>query len=236
MTLIGTLPGERLAGLSADLFHKLQSGSLSIEELALFVQRKNPFSFERNKHSHIVVTVMGLDITGAQEIALLEAARYRLSDPAKSCLLSTKADSYDGNHRLVAGREYKVALMPGREIEKDSDRTTENLRKRGMDLYGYGKPLAGIVPRIREAVSDKQLEEMGVWYVAALHDPIKDSGGAPLVLVAHRSVDAAVSGGGSALVGAVQAVVGAVLGRSPSPSPQVSTEDSVPRLFQILGI
>ncbi|MBI4088541.1 hypothetical protein HY415_00365 [Candidatus Kaiserbacteria bacterium] len=37
------LPGERLAGLSADLFHKLQAGSLTLDELALFTQRKNPF-------------------------------------------------------------------------------------------------------------------------------------------------------------------------------------------------
>lgn len=38
-----TLPGERLAGLSADLFHKLQSGNLTLDELALFNQRKNSF-------------------------------------------------------------------------------------------------------------------------------------------------------------------------------------------------
>jgi hypothetical protein len=38
------LPGERLAGLSADLFHKLQAGSLTVDELALFTQRKNPFT------------------------------------------------------------------------------------------------------------------------------------------------------------------------------------------------
>lgn len=37
------LPGERLAGLSADLFHKLQAGSLTLDEFALFTQRKNPF-------------------------------------------------------------------------------------------------------------------------------------------------------------------------------------------------
>lgn len=188
MAHIGTLPGERLAGLSADLFHKLQSGSLSIEELALFVQRKNPFSFERNKYGHIVVPIIGLDLFGALEIARLEAAGYRLSEWAKSCFLSTKANSYDANHRLVAGREYRIALMPGKEIEKNSDRTTENLRKRGMEHYGYGKPLAGIVPRIREVVSDKQLEEMGVWYAAALHDSIKDSVGAPSVLAARRYV------------------------------------------------
>jgi hypothetical protein len=38
-----TLPGERLAGLSADLFHKLQVGNITLDEFALFTQRRNPF-------------------------------------------------------------------------------------------------------------------------------------------------------------------------------------------------
>ncbi|MEX0930497.1 MAG: hypothetical protein WDZ79_02335, partial [Candidatus Paceibacterota bacterium] len=46
-----------------------------------------------------------------------------------------------------------------------------------------------IVPRIRESVSDKQMEEMGLWYIAALHDPIKDADGDPFVLCADRDGD-----------------------------------------------
>ena len=187
MSNIGTLPGERLAGLSADLFHKLQSGNISVEELALFTQRKNPFAFERNEHGHIIVTVTGLDLTGVQEIERLEAAGYVLSNWAKSCLLSTKKDSYDKKHRLVANQLYKVALMPGKEIP-DANRTADALRKRGMEKYGYGKPQGGLIPRIRESVSDKQMEEMdGAWYIAGLHDPIEDSDGDPSVLDADRS-------------------------------------------------
>ncbi len=188
MASIGTLPGERLAGLSADLFHKLQSGNITVDELALFTQRKNPFSFERNEYGHIVVTVTGLDLTGAQEVERLEAAGYVLSDYFKSCLLSKKKDSYDKNHRLVAGQSYKLALMPGKEIERDADRTTDALRKRGMEKYGYGKSLGGHIPRIRESVSDKQMEEMpgSPWYIAGLHDPIEDSDGDPSVLYADR--------------------------------------------------
>jgi len=186
MSNIGTLPGERLAGLSADLFHKLQSGNISVEELALFTQRKNPFAFERNEHGHIIVTVTGLDLTGVQEIERLEAAGYVLSNWAKSCLLSTKKDSYDKKHRLVANQLYKVALMPGKEIP-DANRTADALRKRGMEKYGYGKPQGGLIPRIRESVSDKQMEEMdGAWYIAGLHDPIEDSDGNPSVLYAYR--------------------------------------------------
>lgn len=134
------LPGERLAGLWEDLAHKVRKGVITLDEFALFNQRKNPFIFERNEHGHIVITLMGLDLIGAQEIERLEAEKYRLGNYAKLCLLSQAADSYDKNHRLVAGQTYKVALMPGKEISKDSDRTTENLRKRATEHYGYGKP------------------------------------------------------------------------------------------------
>ena len=148
-----------------------------------------PVAFERNEHGHIVLTVDGLDLSGEQEVERLIAAGCRVSDWAKSCLLSTNKDSYDKNHLLVAGQRYKVALMPTREIERDSDRTTDALRKRGLERYGYEKPLAGIVPRIRESVSDEQMEKMGLWYIAAPHDSIRDSDGDPNVLHAHRIDD-----------------------------------------------
>ena len=183
---IGTLPGERLAGLSADLFHKVQKGIITLDELALFTQRKNPFAFERNEHGHVVLSITGLDLTGEQEIERLLAAGFRVSDWAKSCLTSTKGDGYDAKHRLKDGRTYKVALVPGKEIKRDADRTTEALRKYAQ-RFGYEKPLAGIVPRIREAVSDEVMEKMGFWYIAGLHDPIKDSVGDPHVLRAFRS-------------------------------------------------
>jgi len=195
MVNIGTLPGERLAGLSADLFHKLQKGIITLDQLTMFNQLKNPFAIERNEQGHVVLTFTGLNLTGAAEIERLEAASYRVSNYAKPCMLSSKEDGYDKHHRLEAGRVYKVALMPGREIERESDRTTTNLRDRGMKHYGYGKPLAGFIPRVREALSDKQMEELGIWYAAALHDPIIDSDGSPRVLLAVR-------GGGGRLVSA----------------------------------
>jgi hypothetical protein len=45
------------------------------------------------------------------------------------------------------------------------------------------------MPRIRETVSDRQMEEMDIWYVAGLHDPVKDSDGDPNVLHSHRYGD-----------------------------------------------
>jgi hypothetical protein len=147
-----------------------------------------PATFERNEHGHIVFTVTGLDLSGAEEIERLETADFRIGDYARQMLLSTKSDSYDANHRLVAGQKYKVVLLPGKHIARDSERTTSNLRAAGAK-FGYSKPLAGVTPRIREAVSDKQMEEMGFVYIAALHEPVAGADGRPDVLDADRDDD-----------------------------------------------
>ena len=170
-----------------DFFRQIEDGSLGHSHIQAMLEHRNPFTFERNEHGHVIVTFIGLDLTGAEEVERLEGAGYDVGNYAKSCFTSTADDSYDANHRLVAGQAYKVALVPGKEIQKDSDRTTANLRALGAK-YGYGKPLAGHVPRVRENVSDKQMEEMEIWYIASLHDPIKDSGGHPYVLDARRGV------------------------------------------------
>jgi len=145
---------------------------------------KTAVTFERNEHGHIVFTIIGLDLTGAQEIERLRAA-YRIGDFAKQLLVSAKPDGYDAKHRLIAGQTYKIVLLPGKYIVSDSDRTTKNLCAAAEKL-GYGRPLAGIVPRIRETVSDKQMEEMGFWYIAGLHEPITGAGGSSDVLDASR--------------------------------------------------
>lgn len=142
-----------------------------------------------NQHGHLIITVTGLDLTGAQEIERLRAAGYRIGEYAESCLLSSASDSYDTNHRLVAGRDYAIALMPTKEIEDWRERTTANLRRRGIERYGYTKPLAGIVPRIRETITDEMMEQMSFWFIGAPHDPIKDFGGDPGVLYADRDGD-----------------------------------------------
>ncbi len=142
-------------------------------------------TFERNEHGHVIITFTGLDLSGVEEIKRLEEANFRVGNYAKSCFKSTMSDSYDKNHRLVAGQPYKIALITGKEIPRDSDRTTLALRKLG-EKYGYGKPLGGHVPHIRKVVSDKVMEEMEIWYIASLHEPIKASDGYPSVLDANR--------------------------------------------------
>ncbi len=147
-----------------------------------------PATFEVNEHGHMVFTITGLDLSGVEEIVQLESAEYRVSDYSKQILTSTNDDSYDANHRLVAGKQYKIVLLPGKHISRDADRSTANLRAEGAK-FGYGKPLAGIVPRIREVVSDEKMVELGIWYIVALHESIKDAGDDPHVLGSHRHGD-----------------------------------------------
>jgi hypothetical protein len=154
-----------------DLFRQIEDGSLGHHHMQALLEHRDPFAFEINQHGHVVLTFTGLDLTGAEEVRRLESC-YRVSDYAKSCFLSTQEDSYDLHHRLVPGQKYKVALMPHRGIKRNADLTTEALRKRGMERYGYGKPLAGLIPRVREVISNKQMEELDILYIASLHDQI----------------------------------------------------------------
>ena len=172
-----------------ELFRQIDDQSLGHAEMQAFIEHRNPFAFERNEHGHIVLTITGLDLTGEQEIARhLASPNAKITDWAKSCLLSKNDDSYDKNNRLVAGKTYRVALMPTNVIKIDHERTTEALRQYGASNFGYDKGFAGLIPRIRETISNRQMEEMGFGYVTGLHDPIKDSDGHPLVLFSHRDV------------------------------------------------
>ena len=169
-----------------DFFRQIEDGSLGHYQIQAMLEHRNPFAFERNEHGHVIIAFTGLDLTGAQEVERLASGGYRAGGYAKSCFTSTAKDSYDANHRLVAGQSYKLSLVLGKEIKKDSDRTTANLRKLGMEKYGYGKPLGGHIPRTRETISDGQMEEMEIQYIASLHDPITDADGDPDVLSARR--------------------------------------------------
>lgn len=143
---------------------------------------------ERNEHRHVLITFIGTCLTGAQEGVRLASGGYQFSSHAKSCFESRNADSYDTKHRLVAGQIYTVALVPAKEISRDCDRSPANLRKVVMEKYKYGKPLGGHIPRIRETISDKQMEDMGIWEIIGLHDPIK-CGNDRLMLRARRGND-----------------------------------------------
>jgi len=140
---------------------------------------------EKNKHGHYIITVTGLNLTGAEEETRRKSMGGEVSVYAHQVLTSTGPNSYDAKHRLEAGKQYQIAIVPGNLVSKN--RTTRNLQAYGAS-FGYQNVLAGHMPRIRETVSNKQMEKQmdGIWYIAGLHDTIEDSGGGPRVLCSDR--------------------------------------------------
>lgn len=147
----------------------------------LIIQPK-PLPFPKNEYGHYALTIVGRNLTGKQEVE----QGFRVSNYTKRALTSTNDDGYDANHRLEDSVEYHVVLIPGLEITEN--RTTANIRKYACG-FGYEIPRAGVMPRICEMVSDRQMEQMKIWYIAILHEPIKDADGDPCVLRTYRRDD-----------------------------------------------
>ena len=118
--------------------------------------------------------------TGEQWIARLESKGFRVGDYAKSVLRSK-------SFKPTSGITYEIAVLKG-ELFSDSDRTTKTIRKEAKNRK-LSTPNAEVACLIREKFSDKELEAMGLYWIVAMHESIKDSGGGPRLLSADRGDD-----------------------------------------------
>jgi len=116
--------------------------------------------------------------TGPEWVKRLEAEGKKITKYAKSVLLSPE-------FKPTNGTKYKVAVLKG-EIFNDNERTTENIRKKA-DLLNLQTPNAELACILRERFSDKQLEDMGLYWIVAMHEPIKDFDDNPRLVIASRS-------------------------------------------------
>ena len=114
--------------------------------------------------------------TGEEWIARLESKGFRVSNYAKSVLRSKDFKSTSDT--------YEIAILKG-EIFSDDDRITKNIRKEAENRKLF-TPNAEVACLIREKFSDKELEAMGLYWIVAMHEPIKDSDGDPSLLFAYR--------------------------------------------------
>jgi hypothetical protein len=142
-------------------------------------QHRGSYDFKRNEYGHVVLTLVGIDLSGMKEIARLEGLGFQVTDPARSCFKTL--GEYDNTHKLTEGEKYKVALMPGSVI--DAGNTSFNkLRAHGMSVYGYGEPLAGLIPRICEDLTYTEIQRLGFLGLQCLHRPLKVTKGKDYVL------------------------------------------------------
>ena len=133
--------------------------------------------YKKVKH-FFLLEVVSEGKTGEEFISRLKEKNFRIGDYAMQIMRKSEFVP-------TTGTKYKPVVIFGKEIEKDSERTTENIRKIAKSR-GYLKPNAELAPLLREKISDKEMEEMGVWALVVMSDTIKDSDGGPDLLGLRR--------------------------------------------------
>jgi len=132
------------------------------------------------KDGIIYFSVTSDGTTGEQWITRLESKGFRVSDYAKSILRSK-------SFKPTSGVTSEIAVLKG-ELFSDNERITKNIRKDAKNRK-FTTPNAEVACLIREKFTDKELEAMGLYWIVAMHEPIKDSGGDPTLLNASRLGD-----------------------------------------------
>lgn len=130
----------------------------------------------RNRHGHIVLTVEGCDRRGELEINQSNG-RLLVSDSAKRLM---RSNSYDAQHRMEWKQQYQLVIVPAARIS--CERISGTISTLVETWFGYEPVVASAVPRMAEVMRQGQLEQMGLSFVVAMHEPIRDSDGAPAVL------------------------------------------------------
>lgn len=131
----------------------------------------------REQDGVIYLSVTSDGTTGPQWIERLEGKGFCLSDYAKSVLRSP-------DFKPTSGVTTEIAILKGMLFE-DNDRITKKIRAEA-DKRKLTKPNAEVACLIRENFSDEEIEAMGLWWIVAMHEPIKDSIGDPRLLDADR--------------------------------------------------
>ncbi|MEI7750384.1 MAG: hypothetical protein WCJ25_05310 [Candidatus Moraniibacteriota bacterium] len=131
---------------------------------------KIPVPFQKNRHGHYVIPIVGKALNGCKEYDLLSRLGT-VGDGATTVLAcheqGTGRNGYDEDHILEEGKWYWVALIPASDGRYLQFHDEERLRH-----FGYARPRAGIMPRLMETLPMKLMEKLGIFTLIGLHVPI----------------------------------------------------------------
>lgn len=115
--------------------------------------------------------------SGAGWIECLEHDGYNVGDYAKQLLLSP-------DFKPTKGITTEIVVMKG-SLFPNNERITRNIRAEASKRK-YVTPNPEVASLIRVMFTDKEIEDMGLWGVVTMHEPIKNSDGDPCLLYAYR--------------------------------------------------
>lgn len=124
---------------------------------------------------YFIVTSDGT--SGEAWIKRLEEKGFRVSEYAKNIL-------YSKYFKPTNGVIYEIAVLKGLHFD-DNSRITSSIRKKASEMKRT-TPNAEASCLIRENFTDKDLEAMDLKYIVVMHEPIKVSGGYPVLLTVDR--------------------------------------------------
>src|SRR3989338_997685 len=163
----------------------LQTGEIDPNEAVRLVNSgewvvTKPTRSWREEDGVIYFSVTSDGTTGEDWIKRLEGNGFRVGDYAKQVLRSP-------SFKPTKGVVTEVAVLKGMLFE-DNDRIMKKIRAEA-DKRKLGKPEPELACLIREKFTDKEIEAMGLIWIVAMHEPINDSDGVPVLLYADRYGD-----------------------------------------------
>ncbi|MFW0837448.1 MAG: hypothetical protein ACKKL5_00400 [Candidatus Komeilibacteria bacterium] len=170
-----------------DLVRRVEQGNLPYDQVRNYLQYliegkrlkvMKSFWIEKDGIIHFSVTSDGT--TGPERIKRLEDKGFCISDFAKRLLNSSEFKPTNG---ITA----EVAVLKG-DLFSDGDRITKKIRAYAKKQK-FTIPNAEIACLIREQFTDEDIKVMGLSWIIAMHEPIKDSDGDPSLLSTLREGD-----------------------------------------------
>ncbi len=134
----------------------------------------------QEKDGVITFTVTSDGTTGPEWIKRLKKDGFQVSDYAEQVLNSKRFHETDGVTT-------EVSVLKGK-LFFDDDRITSKIRAEAKSR-GLTEPSPEVACLTRERFTDKELEEMGLWSMVTMHEPIIGVDGAPSLLSADCDDD-----------------------------------------------
>jgi hypothetical protein len=167
------------AGLTAGqlnaIVKKLGGHDMALRFLRDELSISEPTRSWREQDGVIYFSVTSNGTTGKEWITRLESKGFCLGDWAKRVLRSQ-------DFKPTSGVTTEVAILKG-ILFGDNDRIIKKIRAEA-DKRKLSKPNAELACLIREKFTDKEIEQMGLWYILVMHEPFDFSGCNPLLMVA----------------------------------------------------
>ena len=165
------------AGQLNAIVNKLGGEDMALRFLRGELTVSEPTHNWREQDGVIYFSVTSDGTTGPEWIDRLEKKGFRVGDYAKSVLRSK-------DFKPTKGVTTEIAILKGMLIE-DINRITKNIRAEA-DKRKFTIPNAEVACLIRGMFTDKEIETMGLIWIIAMHEPIKDSDDDPGLLHVDR--------------------------------------------------